>query len=164
MISFAVTYDGGTTVAGVIITGTCGPTFSPTPVDVSSEQTSGEPAPSGFVAAAFDGDPSTYWHSQWSSAEPAYPHWVEMDAGDSLELCALNFLPRQGSANGRPAEVTVSVSDDGEDWTEVTECDTSTTGRGGCRSHIEARVVEATATGYRWVSTEVFNNLVLFKR
>ena len=51
---------------------------------------------------------------------------------------------------------------DGRRWR--TECDTSTTGRGGCRSYIEARVVEATATGYRWVSTEVFNNLVLFKR
>src|SRR5690606_25564313 len=38
VISFAVTYDGGTTVAGVIITGTCGPTFSPTPVDVRSEE------------------------------------------------------------------------------------------------------------------------------
>ncbi|GAB3818577.1 hypothetical protein GCM10028820_21160 [Tessaracoccus terricola] len=51
---------------------------------------------------------------------------------------------------------------DGRSWR--TECDTAATGTGGCRSYVEARVVEQTPTGYRWVTKEVFNNLVLFKR
>ena len=49
---------------------------------------------------------------------------------------------------------------DGRTWR--TECDTALTGSGGCRSFIVASVVEATGSGYRWVTKEIFNNMVRF--
>ncbi|WP_342780599.1 fibronectin type III domain-containing protein [Tessaracoccus rhinocerotis] len=57
------------------------------------------------------------------------------------------------------------TADDGRKWR--TECDTSTTGRNGCRSYVEASVIESyvTATGdrgFRWVKKEIFNNMVRF--
>ncbi len=55
---------------------------------------------------------------------------------------------------------------DGRSWR--TECDTATTGRGGCRSHAKVSVVRATPKsggGYTFKqSTEwVFNNIVMFR-
>ncbi|GAB3815735.1 hypothetical protein GCM10028820_13810 [Tessaracoccus terricola] len=54
---------------------------------------------------------------------------------------------------------------DGRAWT--TECDTATTGRGGCRSYTAADVIEADktpsgATAYRTVTKNVFNGIVRF--
>jgi len=48
-----------------------------------------------------------------------------------------------------------------------TECDTAVTGRGGCRSYIEASIIETYstskgATAYRWKTTWIFNNMVRF--
>lgn len=48
-----------------------------------------------------------------------------------------------------------------------TECDTAVSGGNGCRSYVTSRIVEAYttsggATAYRWVTKEVFNNIVRF--
>ncbi|NHB83757.1 hypothetical protein G7085_00995 [Tessaracoccus sp. HDW20] len=43
-----------------------------------------------------------------------------------------------------------------------TECDTPTTGMGGCRTYVKASVVVASGGGYRTEMRWVFNNLVLF--
>ncbi|AQP45852.1 leucine-rich repeat domain-containing protein [Tessaracoccus flavus] len=54
---------------------------------------------------------------------------------------------------------------DGRKWR--TECDTAATGRNGCRSYTEAKVVEqynlsANVVGYRTVTKWLFNNIVRF--
>jgi len=53
---------------------------------------------------------------------------------------------------------------DGRRW--YTQCDTPATGRNGCRSYAESRVIEATKKGgvwtYRWVTKYLFNNIVNF--
>ena len=54
---------------------------------------------------------------------------------------------------------------DGRKWNTV--CDTAVTGRGGCRSYVTARVIEAYrtskgTTAYHWVTRQVFNNIVRF--
>ncbi len=54
---------------------------------------------------------------------------------------------------------------DGRRWR--TECDTALTGRNGCRSFVESRVIEAKATAgggytYSWQPRWVFNNIVRF--
>ncbi|MCG6567526.1 hypothetical protein [Tessaracoccus sp. ZS01] len=51
---------------------------------------------------------------------------------------------------------------DGRRWR--TECDTATTGRGACRSYIQATVISTTVSGYRQETTWVFNNQVLFNQ
>lgn len=64
------------------------------------------------------------------------------------------------AAYGRPGGTTTWTSTTGRQWR--TECDTTTTGRGACRSYIHATVYEATPTGYQRRNTWVFNNQVLF--
>ena len=53
---------------------------------------------------------------------------------------------------------------DGRKWR--TECDTAVTGRNGCRSYTQSKVIEAYKNGgkwnYRWATKWVFNNLVRF--
>lgn len=74
-------------------------------------------------------------------------------------LWAKNPLGAYGVVGG-----STSWNSEGRQWR--TECDTSTTGRGGCRSYVTARVIEAYRSGsgyrYRWVTKEVFNNMVRF--
>ncbi|MBB1509763.1 hypothetical protein [Tessaracoccus sp. MC1756] len=48
----------------------------------------------------------------------------------------------------------------GRNWR--TECDTPTTGRGGCRSYIQADVIAKTASGFQWQTQWVFNSMVRF--
>ena len=57
------------------------------------------------------------------------------------------------------------TAEDGRKWR--TECDSEITGRNGCRSYVVARVIEAYYLpsgdrAFRWVTKEVFNNMVLF--
>lgn len=70
--------------------------------DISSsantEQTSGEPAPSGPASAATDGDSSTYWHSQWSGAgfavSPENPAILTVDLGTTMKIGGFKFQQR----------------------------------------------------------------------
>lgn len=49
---------------------------------------------------------------------------------------------------------------DGRKWRTV--CDTPTTGRGGCRTYIEASVIASTPAGYQWQTKWILNNMVRF--
>lgn len=92
--------------------------------DFSSEQTSGEPAPNGFAAAAIDGDANTYWHTQWSPTALRYPHHITLEPAavkDNDQTCTftgLEYTTRQNAANGRIKGYEVYVSMDGKDWGE----------------------------------------------
>ncbi|MFD4421034.1 family 20 glycosylhydrolase [Agromyces sp. NPDC058484] len=81
---------------------------------VSSQQTSGEPAPNGPAAAAIDGNPATYWHSQWSPTTAQYPHSIVVDLGAEESVCGLWYTGRSssgsGGANGRIANYDVYTS------------------------------------------------------
>ncbi len=81
---------------------------------VSSQQTSGEPAPNGPAAAAIDGNPATYWHSQWSPTEAQYPHSIVVDLGAEQSVCGVWYTGRSstgtGGANGRIANYEVYTS------------------------------------------------------
>lgn len=69
------------------------------------------------------------------------------------------------AANGKVSGKVAWTATDGRKWR--TECDTAATGRGGCRSYVESRVIEAHSssaggTAYRWTTKWVFNNMVRF--
>ncbi|GAB3815769.1 hypothetical protein GCM10028820_13900 [Tessaracoccus terricola] len=82
-------------------------------------------------------------------------------AASDRSLWRTNPLGANGIQNG-----SVSwTADDGRKWR--TECDTATTGRNGCRSYVEARVVDSYLNrngtrGYQWVTKWIFNNMVRF--
>lgn len=78
---------------------------------VSSEETVGE---DGAAANAIDGDPSTFWHTQWYGGEPGYPHEMIIDLGENKELVGFEYVPRPGGGNGTIAQYELLTSIDAE--------------------------------------------------
>lgn len=69
---------------------------------------------------AIDGDPSTYWHTEYDPAEPKYPHELTVDTGKIQTFAGFRYLPRQdGGTNGLVGEFKLEVSTDGQNWTET---------------------------------------------
>ncbi|MFK7774049.1 MAG: LamG-like jellyroll fold domain-containing protein [Saprospiraceae bacterium] len=58
---------------------------------VDSEETVGENAPG---TNAFDGDNSTYWHTQWNGGSPAHPHELQIDLGNDHDIVGFKYQPR----------------------------------------------------------------------
>jgi beta-galactosidase len=58
-------------------------------------------AENGSAVNVIDGDPRTFWHTQWSAAKPRHPHVVVIDLGEERVLTGLRCAPRQNSPNGR---------------------------------------------------------------
>ncbi len=85
-------------------------------LDVSSEEP-GE----GNVAHVFDGNPKTYWHSDWRNVHPDYPHSFTLDLGEMQEVAAIRMLPRVDELNGLIGKCRVELSANGTNWTKVYE-------------------------------------------
>lgn len=85
-------------------------------VEADSEETTGE---NGAAANAIDGNPATFWHTQWYGAAPAYPHHLSVDLGASHELSQMTIQSRaDGALNGQIKDYEVRVSTDGTTWSE----------------------------------------------
>jgi len=66
---------------------------------------------------AFDGDPSTFWHTEWCNALPGQPHEIQIDLGSSQTLTALSYLPRQdGCDHGWIKQYEIYTSADSTNW------------------------------------------------
>ncbi|SHJ16669.1 Por secretion system C-terminal sorting domain-containing protein [Tangfeifania diversioriginum] len=85
-------------------------------VYVDSEETVGE---DGAAANAFDGDPDSFWHTEWYYSEPGQPHEIQIDLGRDYQISQLNYLPRQSSANGRVKNFELYVSNNTNNWGEA---------------------------------------------
>ena len=85
---------------------------------VTSEQGGGERA-----RFAFDGDPSTHWHTKWNGGKiPDYPHSVSCNLGGAKTLSGVVLAPRiGGSGSGRVRGYRLELSDDGKNWRTVHE-------------------------------------------
>jgi hypothetical protein len=69
------------------------------------------------AAMAVDGDPNTFWHTQYTGGIVApMPHEIQLDLGASYPVADLYYLPRQEHQNGRIANYQVYVSTDGTNW------------------------------------------------
>lgn len=69
---------------------------------------------------AIDGDPSTFWHSEYNKTVTKHPHVLEIDLGKEREFSGITCLPRQdGSANGRVADYSIETSADGKTWQQA---------------------------------------------
>src|SRR5438477_1819400 len=47
---------------------------------------------------AFDGDPATFWHSEWFTTASPLPHEIQIDLGDVYSVAGFRHLPRQDGA------------------------------------------------------------------
>ena len=93
---------------------TCATTATrPVGATADSQETVGEDTP---VDKAIDGDPATFWGTQWQAASPAPPHHIVLDLGSAKDVCAVRYLPRQDSTNGQIGSYEVYTSADGSTW------------------------------------------------
>ncbi|WP_139415551.1 family 20 glycosylhydrolase [Agromyces laixinhei] len=83
--------------------------------DVDSEETVGE---DGAAENAIDGDPATFWHTQWQGAQPAFPHHITIDLGTEYDVSGLQYVRRQNNVNSVFKDYEVFVSTDGVTWGE----------------------------------------------
>jgi hypothetical protein len=81
--------------------------------EFSSEEASGEGADNGHAKHAIDDDDETFWHTQWNSGQPPYPHSITMNLNTDETIKGFTFLPRSNKYNGRPKEIIIEVSTDG---------------------------------------------------
>jgi hypothetical protein len=71
-----------------------------------------------------DRSTETFWHTQYQSAVPGYPHWLQLDFGAVKPLGGYRYVPRQGSLtggenNGRVDDWRIEVSTNGSNWVAV---------------------------------------------
>ena len=65
-----------------------------------------------------DGNLSTLWHTEWYSNQPEPPHFISIDMGKEVNLAGFQYVTRNRDT-GAPAELTLDISVDGNDWTTV---------------------------------------------
>ncbi len=82
----------------------------------SSEETQSEKA---SAALAIDGQPDTFWHTQYNGEPKPYPHELVVDLGAPRTLTGFTYLPRKGRGNGTIADYTFQISENGQTWTDV---------------------------------------------
>jgi len=70
----------------------------------------------GVATQAFDGDPSTIWHTRWSTGTDPYPHEIQIDLGNSYNVHKFKYLPRQSGSNGRIKNYELYISYDKNNW------------------------------------------------
>ncbi|MFD4422372.1 family 20 glycosylhydrolase [Agromyces sp. NPDC058484] len=83
--------------------------------DVDSQETVGE---NGAATNAIDGNPATFWHTQWQGAQPAFPHHITIDLGTEYDVSGLQYVRRQNQDNSVIKDYEVYVSADGVTWGE----------------------------------------------
>jgi hypothetical protein len=82
-------------------------------IKVDSEETGED----GRGVNAADGNPSTFWHTQWQGGAPKHPHEIILQLSTPGQIDGLSYLPRQdGSENGQIKEYEIYVSTDGRDF------------------------------------------------
>lgn len=84
---------------------------------VDSQETAQQ---NGKATNAFDGKPSTIWHTEWSNTKPGFPHEIRVDLGSTYQLTEFRHLPRQdGWTYGQILKYELHVSTDGRQWSRV---------------------------------------------
>jgi hypothetical protein len=66
---------------------------------------------------SFDGNPVTFWHTQWCPSAAPIPHEIEINLGASYNISGFTYLPRQdGCSHGWISQYQFYVSTDGVNW------------------------------------------------
>ena len=82
---------------------------------VDSQETQG--GANNAAVNAYDSNPTTFWSTQWLTAQPSHPHEIQIDLGSVYNVSAFRYLPRQdGFPHGRIAQYEFYVSLDGVNW------------------------------------------------
>ena len=81
---------------------------------VDSEETNSQ---AGYGENAVDGNPNTYWHTQWHADSPGLPHEIIIELLPPSVIKGFTYLPRQDeSDNGTIKDYELYASDDGRNF------------------------------------------------
>jgi len=85
-----------------------------TVIKADSEETASE---NGRGTNAVDGNPETFWHTEWTDANPECPHEIIIQLTPPSTIKGFTYLPRQDEeVNGTIKGYELYVSDDGKDF------------------------------------------------
>jgi hypothetical protein len=70
----------------------------------------------GLATMAFDNDPSTIWHTRWSTGSDPYPHEIQVDLGANYDVGEFIYYPRQNGQNGWIKDYELYFTEDLNDW------------------------------------------------
>ena len=88
----------------------------------SEQSVSGDEGP---IAYAFDGNTSTFWHSEWtpswSTSQSEQYLWVEFDLEEAVYVDAIRYLPRGGNGDITSYRVEAKTAESGDEWVVLTE-------------------------------------------
>ena len=70
----------------------------------------------GLATMSFDNDPSTIWHTRWSTGNDPYPHEIRVGLGDKYKISKFTYLTRQDGENGRIKDYRLYITKDTADW------------------------------------------------
>ena len=78
----------------------------------------------GLLEYAFDNDPATRWHSNWTSATDKLngtnTFWAELDLGQSYRINRFSFTPRIDENSGQVTKADLYIKNSAEDeWQQV---------------------------------------------
>ena len=65
----------------------------------------------GTAENAIDGQTANFWHTEWSEAQPGYPHRLVLNLGKSQSISGFRYVPRQSTGPGRIKDYRVYISD-----------------------------------------------------
>src|SRR5215831_17955369 len=83
-------------------------------VSVDNQELIGE---NGAGTNIIDGNPATFWHTEWFQWTAPLPRTLVLDLGGSYQVDGFRYLPRQdGGINGTIAGYEFYVSPDGTTW------------------------------------------------
>ena len=83
-------------------------------VKVDSEETNSQ---DGYGENVVDGNPNTYWHTQWHGNSPGLPHEMIIELIPPAVIKGFSYLPRQDeSDHGTIKAYEFYVSDDGRNF------------------------------------------------
>lgn len=85
--------------------------------DFDSQELAAENTP---ATAAIDGDPDTFWHTEYFNRLTVHPHFITVDLGSLRSVGGFAYTPRQNAVNGRIANYVVEYGVDGINWTPMT--------------------------------------------
>ena len=113
-LNISGSYNGNAQASFTVNPGSLIPQSGWSLVSVDSQETI---CGNGVGANAFDGNPSTMWHTQFCPSSAPMPHQISINLGASYTLTAFQYLPRQdGSACGWIKDYAFYVSSDGVNW------------------------------------------------
>lgn len=86
---------------------------------VSTEEPAEGPVNGGLGISAIDNKLNSFWHTKWAGGYGLPPHWIAIDMGESHQIHGISLLGRQSNNIGKPKDIVISGSMNGDDWQEL---------------------------------------------